>query len=148
MTDRFERFTFAISEIYHHWHKIAAGEMEKYGLKGPHAVYLVTLFNYKEGITAARLSELCGKDKSDVSRMISTMEKQGLVSKSGTNNYRAVLTLTEKGLEAAEYVRQKAKKAVDIAGAGITDQHREILYSTLESIAGSLQKLSLEGLPE
>ena len=33
MVDRFERFSFAISEISRCWHKIAAEEMEAYGLK-------------------------------------------------------------------------------------------------------------------
>lgn len=148
MTDRFERFTLAISEIYRYWHKIAADEMEKYGLKGPHAIYLVTLYNFKEGVTSARLSELCGKDKSDVSRMVSVMEKQELVKKDGANNYRAVLTLTEKGKAAAEYVRKKAKIAVDNASRGVSDEQRETMYSTLEQIAANLQKLSIEGLPE
>ena len=38
MIERFERFSFAISEISRYWHKITATEMEKYGLKGaqPH----------------------------------------------------------------------------------------------------------------
>ncbi len=148
MIDRFERFTIAISEIYRYWHKIASDEMEKYGLKGPHAVYLTTLYNFKDGITAARLSELCGKDKSDVSRMVAAMEKQGLIIKSGVNNYRAVLTLTQKGKNAAEYVREKAKIAVENASRGISDEQREIMYQTLEQIALNLQKLSVEGLPE
>lgn len=30
MVDRFERFSFAISEISRCWHKLAAEEMEKY----------------------------------------------------------------------------------------------------------------------
>lgn len=148
MIDRFERFTFAISEIYRYWHKIAADEMEKYGLKGPHAIYLAAMYNFKEGVTAARLSEFCGKDKSDVSRMISAMEKQGLIAKSGVSNYRAVLTLTEKGKAAAEYVREKARIAVENASRGLLDEHREIMYASLELIGGNLQKLSVEGLPE
>ena len=81
MIDRFERFTLAIMEASRYWHKIASDEMEHYGLKGPHAMYLLTIDRFQSGITAARLSEVCGKDKSDVSRAISHMQKKGLVSR-------------------------------------------------------------------
>ena len=90
MVDRFERFSFAISEISRYWHKITAEEMEKYGLKGPHSVYLTAMYRYPDGITAPQLCELCGKDKSDVSRAMSLMERKGLVRKEGIyqNCYR------------------------------------------------------------
>ena len=65
MVDRFEQFSLAIMEISRHWHKMAADEMENHGLKGSHAVYLLTMYRYPEGITAPRLCEICGKDKSD-----------------------------------------------------------------------------------
>ena len=52
MIDRFERFSFAISEVSRCWHKLAAEEMEKYGLKGSHAVYLTTLYRYPKGLTS------------------------------------------------------------------------------------------------
>ena len=77
MIERFGRFSFAIFEITRHWHKLASDEMAKYGLKGPHATYLTTLYSFKDGITAPKLCELCGKDKADVSRMMSIMEEKG-----------------------------------------------------------------------
>jgi DNA-binding MarR family transcriptional regulator len=148
MVERFERFSFIISEISRYWHKIAADEMEKYGLKGPHAVYLTSLYQHDEGIHAARLCELCGKDKSDVSRMMSIMESKGLVMKCGDNSYRALLKLTDEGRIAAEHVRDRAKLAVDLAGGEITDEHRAIFYETLEHIANKLHTLSESGLPK
>ncbi|MBO5259851.1 MAG: winged helix DNA-binding protein [Agathobacter sp.] len=150
MVERFERFLFTISEISRSWHKIAADEMEKYDLKGPHAIYLTTMYRYEEGITAARLSELCGKDKSDVSRMMNIMEKKGLVKKEGVNQnlYRALLKLTDEGKVAAEHVRERASLAVEIAGKDLTEEKREIFYESLETIASNLKELSKEGLPK
>ena len=55
MVDRFERFSFAVFEISRYWHKITANEMEKYGLKGPHSVYLTAMYRYPDGITAPQL---------------------------------------------------------------------------------------------
>lgn len=85
MVDRFERFSLAISEISKYWHLLAAEEMEKYPLKGSHSVYILTMAKYPEGLTAAELCTLCGKDKADVSRMMGILESKGLVTKEGTN---------------------------------------------------------------
>ncbi|MBE6807904.1 MAG: hypothetical protein J6J30_00785 [Clostridia bacterium] len=150
MINRFERFSFAISEISRYWHKLTSEEMEKYGLKGTHSVYLLTMFRFPDGITAPRLCELCGKDKSDVSRMMSIMEKKGLVKKEGIhqNLYRGLLKLTESGKQAAEHVRKRAILAVELAGKDLTDEKREIFYDALESIVLNLRILSKEGIPQ
>ncbi len=147
MVDRFKRFSYAIFEISRCWHKLAAEEMAKYNLKGPHAVYLLTLQRYSEGITAAQLCEFSGRDKADVSRAISLMEEKGLVRKAGIQ-YRAQLLLTEAGQEAAEHVCQRAAVAVEHAGKGVSDEHRDIFYNALGVITANLQTLSKDGLPE
>lgn len=149
MVDRFQRFSFAISELSRYWHKIAADEMEKYGLKGPHAVYFTTLYQMPEGVTAAQLSELCGRDKADVSRAFSIMEEKGLALKEGgsKNQYRALLKLTDAGREAARQIGTRAELAVELGGQGLTPEHREIFYNALEQIVANLQILSEKGLP-
>ena len=149
MLDRFARFSLAIAEIDRCWHKLAAEEMAKYELNSPHAVYLNTLYQYHEGITAARLGELCCKNKADVSRMVTILEKKGLVRKEavGGNLYRAKLRLTDDGRLAAEHVQGRAALAVELAGSGMTDSDRETFYRCLEQITANLQTLSREGLP-
>lgn len=149
MLNRFSRFSLAISEIDRCWHKLAAEEMAKYGLNSPHAVYLNTLYECNEGVTAAKLGELCCKNKADVSRMVSILEKKGLVKKEavGGNLYRAKLRLTQEGRHAAEQVRKIAARAVELAGAGMTDADREVFYRCLEQITANLQALSKNGLP-
>lgn len=150
MVERFERFSLAISEISRHWHKLTAEEMEKYGLKGTHSVYLLTMVRYPDGITAPQLGELCGKDKADVSRMMAIMEKKGLVTKEGIhqNRYGGVFKLTPEGMEAAQHVRQRASLAVELAGKDLTEESRAIFYEALESITANLRTLSKEGLPQ
>lgn len=149
MLNRFERFSLAISEIDRCWHKLAAEEMAPYELNSPHAVYLYTLNKYPDGITAARLGELCCKNKADVSRMVAILVKKGMVRKKniGLKCYRARLQLTEKGKQAAEHVQQRAALAVELAGTGMTDAEREIFYRCLEQITTNLQTLSKEGIP-
>jgi len=149
MIERFERFSLAISELSRHWHKLTSAEMEKYGLKGGHSIYLLTMYRYPEGITAPQLCELCDRDKADVSRMMSIMEKNGLVTKegSGTSLYRGLFRLTPAGIAAAEYVRERATLAVQMAGRDLSEETREIFYAALESLTVNLRKLSQEGLP-
>lgn len=148
MLDRFERFSLLIAEISRHWHKLASDEMEVCGLKGPHSLYLLTLRRYPEGLTATQLCELCAKDKADVSRMMSAMEKKGLVCRSSGGAYRVVFRLTDEGQSAAEYVRQRAAMAVELAGKDLTDAQRAAMYESLESIVANLRQLSQNGLPE
>lgn len=150
MVDRFEQFSFAISEISRHWHKLAGDEMGKYGLKGQHSVYILAMYRYPEGVTATQLCELCGRDKSDVSRMMGIMEEKGLVKKEGIhqNLYRGVFRLTDEGKTAAEHVRKRASVAVEMAGKDLSDEKRSIFYEALETITSNLRQLSKEGLPE
>ncbi len=146
MVDRFERFSFDLFEIFRCWHKIAAAEMSKYGLKGSHATYLITLYRYADGLNATQLCELCVRDKSDVSRMTAILEKKGLVEKDGVN-YRAALKLTDEGKAVAKRVCKRAEFAVKSAGKGISEENRAVLYDTLELIVSNLQSISKEGLP-
>ena len=150
MIDRFERFSFLISEVSRSWHKIASDEMAKHGLKGPHSVYLITMHRFPDGITAPQLCDLCGKDKSDVSRMMAIMEKKGLVKKEGIhqNLYRGAFKLTPAGMEAAESVMRRASLAVELAGEEVSDENRSIFYGTFEIISNNLREISKNGLPE
>lgn len=150
MVDRFERFSFAIFEVSKHWHKLTTEEMGKYGLKGTHSIYLLIMEKYPQGLTAPQICEFCGRDKADVSRMMSIMEEKGLVKKEGIhqNLYRGVFTLTEKGQEAAKHVQERASLAVEIAGKDLTEENRTIFYESLESIVSNLRRLSKEGIPK
>ena len=150
MLERFETFSLAISEISKYWHKLTTEEMEKYGLKGPHSIYLLVMAKHEDGLTAPQLCELCGKDKADVSRTMSIMEQKGLVTKEGVNAslYRGILKLTQEGKRAAQYVADRARLAVEIAGRGLSEENRKVFYEALGIIAMNMRELSQNGLPE
>lgn len=147
MISRFEKFSFSIAEIHRYLHKISADEMEKYGLKGSHAVYLLALHRYEDGITAAELSEKCDRNKADVSRAVATMEKEGLARREGAA-YRARILLTDDGKKAAESVGRLACRAVDMGSSGLTEEQRNNMYYALELIADNLRNISKEGLKD
>ena len=150
MLNRFEQFTTAISALYRDVQKIERDEMEKQGLRGAFAQYLLAISRYPEGITAAALCEVCDKDKAAVSRIITEMENKGLLEKEndGTSQYRAKLRLTTAGQQAAAFVRERASVAVELAGSGLSDDDRKVFYSALERISTNLQQICVDGIPE
>lgn len=150
MIDRFERFSFAISEISRCWRKLASEELAKYELKSPHATYLTTMYKYPKGITVPKFCEVSGKDKSDASRMIAILEEKGLACKKDVHGslYRGLWVLTDEGKTAAEQVSLRASKAVELAGKDLDEETRNVFYKALESITSNLTKLSKEGIPE
>lgn len=150
MLRRFEQFSLAVSGIYHWIQQIERDEMERYGLKGPHAQYLMAMDRYPGGITVTQLGEICDRDKAAVSRAVAEMESRGLLirDKSGETAYRALLILTPLGREAAGYVCDRVRVAVSLAGQGVTDEERAVLYSALERIAANIRTISREGLPD
>lgn len=150
MIDRFERFSLAIAETSRYWHKLATDVLGKYGLRGSHAMYLTTMYRYPEGLTVPRLCELCGKDKSDASRMISILEEKGLVTKKEVDGslYRGLLVLTPEGSDAAKHVSERACRVVELVGAELSDEDREVFYESLETITVKLRELTDNGIPD
>ncbi len=150
MIERFEGFTSGINGIYRYILKIEREEMEKYGYRGSYALYLAIMSRFPDGITATRLGELSDRDKAGISRTLAEMEENGLVVRQTNKNnfYRAKLILTDKGKEAADFVREKAISAVSEAGAGISDEDRRVFYDCLFTIAQNLKKISNHGLDD
>ena len=148
MLRRFEQFCTSAFSIYRSILKIERMEMEKFGLKGPHAQCLLNMARYPEGITSAQLCIMCDKDKAAISRTVAELEDAGMLVRhfNGNNRYRAQLILTEKGYEAAAQVAERAKYAVEQAGSGLSDEQRAVFYYALGLIADNLQNISDEGL--
>ena len=151
MIKRFEHLAFANSEINKLLRKFSGDEMRKHGLRSSHAIYFTVLSNNAEtGLTAPQLCELSGKDKADVSRMLTVMEKKGLVIKERVhqNLYNGVFKLTKKGLEIANSVKERASKLVEIAGKDLTEEARNNFYNALDSIVANLREFTKKGIPE
>ena len=104
MIERYEQLSYYIYSIYKSIQKIAKEEMEKHGLRGAYAHYLVALCRHPEGLTSARLCEKCDKDKAATSRFVAEMEEKELIYREGGSfsMYKAKLILTPKGKEIAD----------------------------------------------
>ena len=150
MLSKYEQFSLSISSIYHDIQRIERMEMANFGLKGPHAQCLLAMSRYPEGVTGAQLCEICDKDKAAISRTVSELEQAGLIRRTqrNGNRYRAMLTLTQQGMEAAGSVSIRAQQAVERAGAGLNDAQREVFYRVLALIAGNLHAICKDGMDQ
>ena len=148
MNQRFQSFVTGITVCYKYIQRIKSMEMTELGLKGTHVMCLFFLHQNPEGLTAAKLCQLCAEDKAAISRMMAELEEKGMVSRGDEkgNRYRMQLRLTSLGEEAADHVEQRAKLAVEEAGSGMTEEQRATLYAVLDLIAGNLQTICAEGL--
>lgn len=146
MLSRFEQFSFAVSCIHRNIQKIERDEMVKYGLRGSFAPYLVVLSRSPGGLTAAQLCDMCERDKAAVSRIVAELLDRGLILREDAH-YRARITLTEAGKQAAAFVCERAQQAVAAAGRGLSEENRRIFYQALDLIADNIQIISREGIP-
>lgn len=148
MVDKYHLFSSCISCVYHDIQKIERMEMEKYGLKGPHAQCLLIMGLHPEGITAARLCEVCEKDKAAISRILVELEQAGMILRQSQNGtrYRATLMLTEQGRKASEAVKEKAQLAVEQACLGLNDKQQEMFYQVLSLVSRNLHTICKDGL--
>lgn len=150
MISRFEKVSTSAFSIVRCIQHLETEEMEKYGLRGSFAQYLLAMKRHPDGITAAQLGKLCDKDKAAVSRALNEMQMKGLVCRKDAESgaYRALLCLTEQGLKAAAFVEQRAGIAVEAAGKGLSREQRKIFYDAMDLIADNLKKICKEGMPE
>lgn len=150
MLGRFEQFCNAISAIHQSIQKIERVEMAKYNLKGPHAHCLLMMGQHPEGITAARLCELCEKDKAAISRAVAELEDAEMIVRQDPEGkrYRSLLFLTEKGTEVTKRVNRLVYLAVSQASEGYDAENRENFIRVLNLIAGNLQSICRDGLKE
>lgn len=148
MIERFSQFCTSIASIQRSIMKIERVEMAKYGLKGPHANCLVAMARYPEGITAARLCDICDKDKAAISRTVSELEDAGMVLRQDPDGkrYRSVLRLSEKGKEIANRVNDLVLLAVAKASDGYDKEKQQVFARVLNLVAGNLQDICRDGL--
>lgn len=144
MVDRFESLTRGVTQIYKCIQKIKRCRMDSMGLKGTHVMSLHYLYVHPDGLTAADLCEKCKEDKSGISRILSDLEKIGLITYStdceirGTRKYRAKAFLTPEGKAYAKKISHLILHATIAGGRGITAQERDIFYRVLFLIADNL----------
>lgn len=142
MQKRFQTFTLLNAQISRFLRRIKTEEMAALELKGGHVSCLYYLHKLGK-LTAKELCDICEEDKANISRSIEYLETNGyLVTLSeGAHRYKRRYSLTEKGSRAAELLDEKIDRVLAVAGEGIEESDRAIMYACLAKISANLQSI-------
>lgn len=142
MQERFKTFTVLVANIYRSIHRIKAEEMSEFNLKSSHVSCLYYIYK-ADALTAKELCDACGEDKANISRAIKHLEVNGYLSCNAKTQkrYQSPLVLTEKGKIIGKYVTDKIDSVLNVASQGLSEEHRLIMYQSLNLINENLNKL-------
>ena len=142
MQERFNTFTVLIAKINRTIRRIKTEEMAGFDLKSTHVSCLYYLY-INEALTTKELCDICMEDKASVSRSIEYLENKGYLkpAEKESKRYKRLLELTEKGKEIGKKLFEKINEILDQSSEGISEDVRQTMYRSLESISENLQKI-------
>ena len=142
MQQRFRTFTLLTAQISRCLRRIKTEEMADIKLKSGH----VSCLHYLHEIgpmTAKELCEICEEDKANISRSMEYLEQNGYLipDPEETGRYKRRYILTEKGTQAAKLLDEKIECMLAIAGEGVSEEERLVMYASLARISANLQRI-------
>ena len=144
--ERFEDFVGLVTAIEKEIQRIKTAELARFGLRASDLMCVYTLERHPEGMTAAELARATSVDRAAISRVISRLASNGFVDVGeddpGRGRYRAPIRLTEKGEAAMLEVDQIICRVVEQAGSGLTEERREAMYASLDSVYQQLKEIA------
>ncbi len=137
----FELFTVEVTKANRYVHKIKSMKMHDFDLKSAHVSCLYYLY-VMGNLTAKELCKICEEDKSNISRTLEYLEKNGyLTANQKGKRYNTPLALTEKGTKIGKKITEKIDAVLLLASDGITEEERKIFYETFIKINENLEKI-------
>ena len=142
MQDRFEKFSMYTSNIRRAMRKIKMEELAEFDLKPTQLSCVYSLYKFGP-LTATELSDICNEDKGALSRSLEQLIDSGFIThdQSTQKRYRNPLMLTSHGRSVAENLVAKINDMIEAAGAGVSEEDREIFYRTLATISENLENI-------
>jgi DNA-binding MarR family transcriptional regulator len=108
-----------------------------------HAKIIMSIYKSKESLCQKDLESSMSCNKSTMSAIISTMEKNGLLIRkvSDLDSRINYLELTNKGLEMALFLKEDRKITEDIMLDGISDEEYLIFTKIVDKIRRNLERI-------
>ena len=115
--------------------------MEAFDLGPAHTMCLNLLYQYPDGITKARLAELCEVDKAQISRVVSELQKKELIATPDLDKrYKHKLSLTSHGKEVSEQISRIILDINSFVSDSIPQEQIDTFYKTFNMICENLKK--------
>ncbi|MDE7464411.1 MAG: hypothetical protein K2M48_05215 [Clostridiales bacterium] len=137
MENIFENFVISVLKLNRLVSRIKMHEMKEYGLKSIHVMCIYYLNANRSGMTASELMRVTFEDKAAISRALALLREKNYIEYDD-KKYNSVIKLTADGVGVANYIAQKADKAVAAGSAEMTDEERITFYKHLNEIADNL----------
>jgi MarR family transcriptional regulator, organic hydroperoxide resistance regulator len=115
-------------------------QLQPYNL-APEQNLIMMLLWEKDGLTQNQLAQYLGKDKTNIARMASNLEKKGFIKRNFCSEDRRSLELylTETGEELKEQVLPVAERFNDVVTDGITDEELKELDRLLTKMENNME---------
>lgn len=120
-----------------------ARECESLGYKTtPEGLGILFLLSRQDGLTQGQVSEFLAKDKAAVTRLLSFLEKEGLVQRSADSEDRRMVRshITVKGSRAVEEILPAFKSLFAEVFDGVDPDEFNIARKVLQQIIGNIKK--------
>ncbi len=144
-TVRFEKFTLLIDGIHKCISKIKFDLAPHLGVKSVHVFWIYELLLHPEGLTATEIAAVSMVDRSLVSREIEMLKKCGYVTSGNAKSkrgYNCRFTLTKKGIELAENIKEQAVFIQRAADKDISEDELVSFYRTLEKLYNNFDSIA------
>ncbi|PID82521.1 MAG: hypothetical protein CSB16_00755 [Clostridiales bacterium] len=142
MQNRLEQFTLLINNIYRSIQKIKLEELKKFGLKGSYMTCIHYLGISDRDLSFKELCNLCGEDKSLISKNLKSLIELEIVNKDseGDKIYKSKFALSQKGKEIFEKIEKKTNAICSNVYLDKSENELQVFYSNLKEISAKLNE--------
>ncbi len=148
MNDRFLDFTISISKLNKLIQKLKTDGMKTFDLKGVYTLCMYQLMENPTGLTSTEIAVHCDLDPALVSRTISQLLKDGVITKqeAAGKTYHVKYLLTDKGLEIATELKDIIHHIQILADDGISDEELTVFYNVLNKLLHNFESMTNDNL--
>lgn len=133
--DSFERFAQMLSNATKSLYRLKSRYMSNYGLSSTHTVCLRKLYESRDGLTKSEISDTCGIDKAQTTRIMGELIAKNYVEDdSSKKTYNRKFFLTEAGRKMTEEINQTVEGVVEYVNLDIPREEIEQFYTVFEAI--------------
>ena len=110
-------------------------ELKDYNLEFHHSDFtILKVLSQVSRLSQTELARILGKEKSGIGRSLTSLEKQGYITRIAINGCKKEIQLTEKGKQIIPLLNEIADKVTDRAFKGFSGKKRDEMLSNLTLI--------------
>ena len=144
-TERFAEFSGLVDSAYKSLRRAQGKYTRSFGLRSMHVACMLRLLDAGRGLSATELSELCGVDRAQISRVVGELTAARLLREAEPGEkrrYRGCLELTDAGRAQAEAMSAIVAEKLDSVAETLPPDDVETFYRVFREITALLEDIS------